>query len=100
MIQVPSMKIVGLIWLDDIVEKLYDKHHVTQEEVREVFDHRPKFRRIEKGHRPGEYVYLAAGQTADGRYLSIFFVYKQRGRALILSARDMTRAERHTYEHK
>ncbi len=27
------MKIVGLIWLDDIVEKLYEKHHVTQEEV-------------------------------------------------------------------
>ena len=94
------MRIHRLIWLDDIVEKLYDKHHVVPEEVREVLAYRPKFRRVEKGHRPGEDVYLAAGPTTDGRYLSVFFIHKHTGQALVLSARDMTRAERHTYDRK
>ncbi len=58
------------------------------------------FRFVEKGHRPGENVYLAFGQTNAGRYLTIFFVYKKNHQALILSARDMTIAERKRYEQK
>jgi hypothetical protein len=30
------------------------------------------------------------GQTDAGRYLAVFFVYKHRGKALPVSARDMT----------
>ena len=92
------MRISGIIWLDDIVEKLEEKHHVLQSEVRETLMNRPQFRRVEKGHRPGEHVYSAAGQTDAGRYLPVFFVYKREGQALILSARDMTHAERREYE--
>jgi hypothetical protein len=40
---------------------------------------------VEKGHRRGENVYAASGQTEAGRYLTVFFVHKQGGRALILS---------------
>jgi len=94
------LKVIGFIWLDDIVEKLHRKHNVLPEEIREIFNNRPKFRFVEKGHRPGENVYFAAGQTEGGRYLIIFFVYKQDKRALILSARDMTRSERKRYERK
>jgi uncharacterized DUF497 family protein len=94
------LKVTGFIWLDDIVEKLHQKHGVLPEEVREVFNNRPKFRFVEKGHRPGENVYFAAGQTMDGRYLIIFFVSKKDKRALILSARDMTRSERKRHERK
>ncbi|MBN1485058.1 MAG: BrnT family toxin [Chloroflexia bacterium] len=94
------MKIIGLVWLDDIVEKLYDKHNVMPAEVRQVLDNRPQFRFAEKGHRTGESVYFACGQTDEGRYLIVFFVYKKDRRALILSARDMTRAERRKYERK
>jgi hypothetical protein len=73
---------------------------VAPTEVREVFDSHPQFRLAEKGHQPEENVYLACGQTAEGRYLIVVFVYNKDRRALILSARDMARAERKKYERK
>ena len=91
------MKILGFLWLEDIVEKLVQKHGVRQQKVREVFDHASHFEFVEKGHYPGENAYAALGQTDAGRYLTIFFVYKRDRRALIISARDMTRAERRRY---
>jgi uncharacterized protein len=94
------LKITGFIWLEDIVQKLVQKHGVRREEVREVFQNRPHFRFVEKGHRRGENVYAAFGQTEAGRYLIVFFVHKQDGRALILSVRDMTESERRRYEQK
>lgn len=94
------MKISGLIWLEDIVQKLLWKHTVTQSEVSSVFANSPRFRFVESGHRVGENVYSAFGQTDGGRYLSIFFVRKMNGQALILSARDMTDSERRQYGKK
>jgi len=94
------VKISGLIWLAEIVDKLNGKHQVQQEEVREVFRRQPKYRFIEKGHRRGENVYVAQGRTEAGRYLNVFFVYKTDQRALILSARNMTPAEKRTYGKK
>ena len=38
------MKINGLIWFEDIIEKLIRKHNVHQDEVREVMDNDPHFR--------------------------------------------------------
>jgi uncharacterized DUF497 family protein len=70
------LKIAGLIWLEDIVQKLLRKHAVTQQEVAEILVNSPRFRFVEKGHRPGENVYAAFGQTDAGRYLIVFFVYK------------------------
>ena len=95
-----SLKITGIIWLEDILEKLAWKHHVERHEVVEVLQKKPKFRLVETGHRPGENVYSASGQTSAGRYLMVFFVYKRNKQALIVSARDMTRTERKIYERK
>jgi uncharacterized DUF497 family protein len=92
------VKITGFIWLDEIVEKIETKHQVEQHEVQELFAGGPQFRRVERGHREGEHVYSAAGQTDTGRYVVVYSVYKRNRRALILSARDMTRAERRKYE--
>ena len=92
------MKIKGLIWFDDIIEKIARKHNVSQDKVRDVLTDRPHFRFVEKGHRREENVYAALGQTENGRYLIVFFVYKKDGRAIILSARDMTPSERKRYE--
>ncbi len=94
------MRISGLIWLEEIVEKIKQKHDVGQDEVREVLRNSRHFRFVEKGHYPGENVYSALGQTDAGRYLIVFFVYKKNRQALIVSARDMTDAERTRYEKK
>ena len=94
------MRISGIIWLEDILDKLERKHAVKQEEVKQVLASSPRFRFVEKGHRRGEDVYSAMGQTEAGRYLTIFFVLKKDNRALILSARDMSSPERKRYGKK
>lgn len=94
------MKIRGFIWLEDIVEKLERKHHVEQQEVREIFNNLPYFLFIEKGHRLGENAYTALGQTNAGRYLIVFFIFRKDKQALILSARGMTQVERRRYEKR
>ncbi len=94
------MEISGIVWLDDIVVKLQEKHGVEQEEVREVLENRPWFRYIENGHRPGENLYAAFGQTLAGRYLIIFFVLKRNRWALVVSARDMSGVEKRAYDRR
>ena len=94
------MNIKGIIWLDQIVDKLSSKHSVEIYEVEEVFIGTPKFRFVEKGERKNEDVYLALGQTEGGRYLTILFIYKQNKEALVLSARDMANKERRMYGRK
>jgi uncharacterized DUF497 family protein len=94
------LKIKGIIWIDEIIDKLATKHNVSQNEVLEVLINQPYFRFVEKGHRLGENVYAALAQTKSGRYLIVFFIYKKDGRAIILSARDMTSSERRNYEER
>jgi uncharacterized DUF497 family protein len=94
------MRIEGIIWLRDIVDKLISKHHVETSEVEEVLNSKPKIRFVEKGDREGEDVYLALGQTDAGRYLAVLFIYKKTREALVLSARDMAIKERRRYGRK
>ncbi len=94
------MQIKSLIWLPEIIEKLDVKHGVSVEEVEEVFEFDPFFHRGPRGQRPGENLYMAYGQTETGRYLFIVFIYKLNRHALILSARDMTGAERQLYQKR
>lgn len=94
------MKLSGIIWLEEIAEKIERKHHVTLEEVKEILNGPSQFRFVEKGHRRGENVYSAMGQTAGGRYLIVFFVRKTTQQALPVSAREMTRGERRRYEER
>jgi uncharacterized DUF497 family protein len=87
-------------WLPDVVDKLATKHLVTPEEVEEIFFFRPRFRFHEKGRIRGEDMYTALGQTEAGRHLIMFFILKPSNRALVISARDMTRPERKRYGRK
>ncbi len=94
------MRIADIIWLPHIVDKLVVKHQVAPEEVDEVLFSRPLYRKVQKGHVPGEDVYAALGRTEAGRYLIVFFVYKKTHEALVISARDMDRKEQRLYERR
>jgi uncharacterized DUF497 family protein len=94
------MYIDDFVWLTEIANKVATKHRVTPDEAEEVFFNNPKYRFVESGHRLGEDVYSAGGQTDSGRYLIVFFIYKGDNTALILSARDMDTAERRRHERK
>lgn len=91
------MKIDGIVWLENIVEKLQKKHHITQTEVEQVFENNPQYRFLEKGRIDGEHVYSAYGRTDSGRYVTVIFILKFKKSALIISARDMDKKERKQY---
>jgi uncharacterized DUF497 family protein len=95
------MIIKEIIWLRQFAEKIERKHNVSEEEVDEVLAKQPPVRRMGRGAREGEDLYRAVGRTLAGRYLSIFFIYKGQGRALIISARDADTKELRSYgKHK
>ena len=75
------MRISGLTWPEDVVEKLREKHDVRHEEAREALASRPHFRRVEKGHRPGKDVYSEVTYYALDKELSQMLseVAEQRG---------------------
>jgi uncharacterized DUF497 family protein len=95
------MKIRRVVCPPAIEEKLARKHQVTVPEVRQVLLSSPRIRFGEQGYTPGDDVYAAFGQSWDGRYLAVFFVYKaDTVTAIVISARDMTAAERRRYGRK
>jgi uncharacterized DUF497 family protein len=91
------LKIVGIIWVSEIENKIYKKHKITKEEVEEVLSSKPYFRFVENGFREGEDLYVAFGRTKSGRYLAVFFIYKISQEALIVTSREMTEKERRRY---
>ena len=91
------MRVTGIIWLRDVVDKLLWKHAVTTEEVETVLEGRPHVRFIAAGDVEGENLYAAAGQSHSGRYLVVFFIHKTTDEALVISAREMTKKERRSY---
>ena len=95
-----SLVIDGIIWLDDIVEKLAWKHRVLPHEVEEVLTGKCRIFKSESGNIEGEDLYNVLGRTAAGRYLSVFFIRKLDRKALIITARDMNRKERGRHEKK
>jgi len=94
------MQLTEVIWKDAFVEKLEVKHGVTTDDVEQVLFSRPHVRRAQRGRVKGEDLYVAYGQTLDGRHLVVFFIQKYQAAALPISARDMTGAERRYYEQK
>jgi len=94
------MRVTGLIWLRDVVDKLTWKHQVTTDEVEEALMSAPRFRFLERGNVGGEDLYAAMARTTAGRYLIVYFVFKTTGEALIVSAREMTKREKKAYAEK
>ncbi len=92
------LKFEGIVWIDEIVEKISSKHRVDIDEVEEILYNSPQIRFLENGNRKNEDVYIALGKTNAGRYLAVLFIYKpERKEIMILSARDMAQKERMLY---
>jgi uncharacterized DUF497 family protein len=91
------MKINEIIWLGQFIEKIERKHNVSVDETEQIFANHPQIHRIAKGDVMGDDLYRLLGQTDAGRYLAVFFIYKSGGKALIVSARDMSDRERKNY---
>ena len=88
------LRIEGFIWLDWVLEKLITKHGVEPDEVEEAFCNPPhKVRRSESGK------LLLYGRSLAGRYLFVVFG-AEGGQVKVISARDMTDAERRLFRQK
>ncbi len=92
------MNLDEVIWKSQFIDKLAIKHNVSTDEVEEILFNTPYVRKAKKGNVKGENVYVAYNQTYSGRYLVVFFIYKNNRAALPISARDMTEQERKYYE--
>jgi uncharacterized DUF497 family protein len=73
------VRIIGFVWIEEILDKLLRKHRIRENEVVEVFENSPDFRFVQRGHREGEDVYSAMGQTDAGRYVIVFFTNRTVG---------------------
>jgi hypothetical protein len=72
------MRIEGIIWLRQIVDKLALKHQVDVNEVEETLNNKPKIRFVEKGLRKNENIYMALGkQTPVAIFRSSSFTNSQ-----------------------
>lgn len=90
------MNISEFVWNNDIIKHIA-KHNVTPEEVEEVCFSKIliiKSKQSSKGLNP---TYYALGRTESGRYLFIMFIYFKRGRAMVVTARDMDNGEQKYY---
>ena len=86
------MRLRELEW-DERNEAHIAEHGVTPPEVEELlFEDMPHYRRG-----PGKGVYHVYGQTGAGRYLFVVLRMLGRGRARVITAREMTRRERKLY---
>lgn len=81
-------RIEGFVWREWVIEKLVARHSVTPDEVEEVFFNSPvKVRKASSGK------YLLYGASDSGRHLFVVFAWDE-SRVRVITARDMTKAER------
>ncbi|HAG09606.1 MAG TPA: hypothetical protein DCK87_08625 [Desulfotomaculum sp.] len=82
------MQISQLVWNEDIIEHI-TRHNVTPEEVEEVCFGNPLILKSKQSTKGLNTLYYAMGRTDSGRHLFNVFTYFQRGRAMLITARDM-----------
>ena len=70
------------------------RHNVSPEEAEEAFSNKPV---ILKSREKRYYIF---GQTDNGRYLTIIVKFKFGGQVRVVTARNMSNAERSRYRRK
>ena len=86
---------IGFEWDDGNSGKNLDKHDVSDEECEEIFFDNPLVVGEDITHSQGEQRGYALGQTSGRLLFVVFTVRRQLVR--VISARDMTPAERRRY---
>lgn len=84
-------------WDEHNVEKNWEKHRVDNAECEEVFFHSPLIAASDTKHSEREARYFVLGQSNAQRLLFVSFTIRK-NMIRVISARDMTRRERKTYE--
>lgn len=92
-------KINGFDWDDGNARKSHEKHNVSQAEAEQIFFNEPLLLLVDEKHSKKEVRYHAYGKSNKGRKLHIAFTLRE-GNTLIrvISARDMHRKEKMTYD--
>jgi uncharacterized DUF497 family protein len=85
--------ISGFDWDDDNVAHI-ERHQFSPEEVEEVFAGDYKVRRARQK------LYLALGETLDGRLAFVVFRRLSGGMIRVITARDMDDSERRLFRRK
>ena len=87
----------GFDWDDGNVTKNWETHDVSEAECEQVFFNRPLVARRDTGHSDIEARFYVLGRTDSGRLLFVAFTIRHE-KVRVISARDMTRAERQRYQ--
>ena len=86
----------GFEWDDGNLTKSWDKHEVSEGECEQVYFRQPLIVRRDKKHSKLENRYYVLGSTDAERLLFMVFTVRN-NKIRIISARDMTRAEKRRY---
>lgn len=90
---------IAFDWNRGNINKNLERHNITDQEAEEVFANEPKFILEDEKHSAAEKRYMLWGTTSGGRKLTLIFTAR-RNKIRIISARDMSRKERKSYEKK
>jgi len=95
----PLQKVTRLLWDGEILEKVRRKHKLTPREVEEACFN-PK-RLVLKGPRRGRKKrYLVYSRTDAGRYILVVLELLGKGRARVITARDLKAHEKRFYRER
>jgi uncharacterized DUF497 family protein len=87
------MRLIEIEWDEESINHIW-RHHVEPEEVEETLEGRYIFRRGREG------TYYVLGRALSGRYLFTVLGRKQSGTYRVVTARDMSLAERQWFRRK
>jgi hypothetical protein len=91
-------KVIGFEW-DDGNARKNEQHEVSMAEAEQVFFNSPLLVLPDPKHSAAEPRFHTLGRTNDGRRLHISFTLRESGQLIrVISARDMHRKERASYE--
>jgi len=88
----------GFDWDEGNLLKNWEKHRVAVAECEQVFFNRPLLARPDVGHSIEETRFFLLGRADNSRRLFLVFTIRN-DRIRVVSARDMSRRERRSYEN-